>query len=216
MSSAAAHRQQPYYEHVATLLLPGEKPLGSFKASLDPLTPIAVPRRHRPRREKRPKGEDRSFRGIGSVLVPLYWIAAGLSFLISPVVITVGRLEDWMWRGFGIRRLFRGRVWQGGWESDAGRFIIAVRGRGESESCLLAATDRRMLILERPYSPELEEAKLRGEFARGTYGLRSEPHPARHKDRVDIAFADGSWLAVDIADRAQVPELERYLSGLTA
>ncbi|NLU70220.1 hypothetical protein [Streptomyces sp. HNM0574] len=136
-----------------------------------------------------------------------------MSFLLSPVVVTLGRFEDRLWRGFGMRRLFRGRVWQGGWESDAGRFIVAVRGRGECDSALLALTDRRMLVLDSPYAPELEEPRARGEFPRGSYGPRPEPHPARHRDRVDIAFADGSWLAVALVERAQAPELERCLAG---
>lgn len=213
MSSAAASRQQSYSEHAARLLPRGERLLGSFKANLDPLAPIAVPRRHRPERERRPKGEDRSFSGLGVVLVPLYWVVSAVSFLVSPVVITLGRFEDWFWRGFGIRRLLRGRVWEGGWTSEAGRFVIAVRGRGESGSFLLALTERRMLLLDRPYSPDLEEARLRADFARGSYRLRGERHPARHKDRVDIAFADGSWLALDLPERTQVAELKGYLAG---
>lgn len=213
MSSAAASRQQSYGEHAARLLPHGEGLLGSFKANLDPLAPIAVPRRYRPEREQRPKGEDRSFRGVGVVLVPLYWVVAAVSFVVSPVVITLGRFDDWFWRGFGIRRLIRGRVWEGGWRSEAGRFVVAVRGRGESGSFLLVLTDRRMLILDRPYSPELEEPRLRAEFPRGSYLLRREPHPARHKDRVDIAFTDGSWLAVDLPERTRVADLKGYLAG---
>ena len=117
-----------------------------------------------------------------------------------------------------VPRLVRGRVWQGGWQSDAGRFVIAVRaadGRGlyENDSFLMAFTDRRVLLLSSPRSPERETPELLAEYPRQVLALRSEPHPARHRNRVDLAFPDGSWVALAIGRRDEVPDVRRYLAS---
>ncbi|MER6421695.1 hypothetical protein [Streptomyces sp. NPDC001137] len=152
------------------------------------------------------------------LLLAFYWFAAAGAVLMAPVEALADKLLEWMWRGFGIRRLVRGRVWQGGWQSDAGRFVIAVRaagGRGlyENDSFLLTFTDRRVLLLSSPRSPERETPELLAEYPRQVLALRSEPHPARHRNRLDVAFPDGSWVALAVGSRDQVGEVRQSLAA---
>ncbi|GAA3794274.1 hypothetical protein GCM10022403_030180 [Streptomyces coacervatus] len=196
MRTERAERDVRRQEYAARCLASGEQLYGAFSAGLDPLAPERAPRRCRPRR--------------GGIAV--------VGVLVAPVQELAYKLEDWFWRGFGIRRLIRGRVWQGGWESDAGRFVIAVRAgdrRGEYENnrFLLTFTDRRVLLLSSPLSPERETPELFGEYPRHVIRLRSEPHPARHRNRVDLAFPDGSWVAVAIGRRDEVGDVRRYLAS---
>lgn len=184
-------------EYAARCLPGGEHLQRAYPAGLDPLAPERVPRRHRPP----------GARGGG---------LAAVAVLLTPVQELADKLQEWMWRGFGIWRLVRGRVWQGGWQSDAGRFVIAVRaadGRGlyENNSFLLTFTDRRVLLLSSALSPERETPELLAEYPRQVLALRSKPHPARHRNRVDLAFPDGSWVALAIGRREQVDEVRRYL-----
>ncbi|MCD9876857.1 hypothetical protein [Streptomyces guryensis] len=201
-------------EYAARGLLSGEQLCRVFSAGLDPLAPEGVPRRHRPPRAPGSGTEDRSFRGLRVLLLPFHWMAVAGAVLTYPLE----KLEDWFWGGFGIRRLVRGRVWHGGWESDAGRFVIAVRagdGRGtfRNDGFLLTFTDRRVLLLSKPLSPERETPRLYGEYPRQVPCLRREPHPARHRNRVDLAFPDGSWVALAIGSRDQVDEVRQYLAA---
>ncbi|MGW3117863.1 hypothetical protein ACWDBW_12085 [Streptomyces sp. NPDC001107] len=208
-------------EYAARCLAGGEQLLRAFPARLDPLAPERVPRRHRPPRPPRApqRGtQDRSFQGLGVLLLPFYWFAAAGAVLMAPVEALADKLLEWMWRGFGIRRLVRGRVWQGGWQSDAGRFVIAVRaadGRGlyENDNFLLTFTDRRVLLLSSPRSPERETPELLAEYPRQVLALRSEPHPARHRNRVDVAFPDGSWVALAIGSRDRVGDVRQSLAA---
>lgn len=187
-------------EYASRCLPGGEQLQRAYRAGLDPLAPERVPRRHRPRRSR----QDGFF--------------AAVAVLVTPVQELADKLQEWMWRGFGVRRLVRGRVWQGGWQSDAGRFVIAVRaadGRGlyENNSFLLTFTDRRVLLLNSPLSPERETPELLAEYPRKVLALRSEPHPARHRNRVDVAFPDGSWVALSLGKRDEVPDVRRYLAS---
>ncbi|MFF4505494.1 hypothetical protein [Streptomyces sp. NPDC001401] len=182
-------------EYVARCLPSGEQLYRAFAAGLDPLAPERIPRRCRPPQAR------------GAIAV-----------LAAPVEALANKLEEWLFRGFGIRRLVRGRVWQGGWDSDAGRFVIAVRAgdrRGEYENnrFLLTFTDRRVLLLSAPGLSEREPPELFGEYPRHVLALRSEPHPARHRNRVDLAFPDGSWVALAIGRRDEVGDVRRYLES---
>lgn len=201
------------HEYAARCLAGGEQLYDVFSAGLDPLAPEDIPRRHRPRRAPGSGTEDRSFRGLRVLLLPFYWFAAAAALLTYPLE----KMEDWFWGGFGIRRLVRGRVWQGGWESDAGRFVIAVRagyGRGtfNNDSFLLTFTDRRVLLVSSSLSPERETPKVYGEYPRLVLSLRREPHPARHRNRVDVAFPDGSWVALAVG-KHEVDDVKRYLAS---
>jgi hypothetical protein len=214
MTERDARRQ----EYVARSLPGGEQLYRAFSAGLDPLAPERVPRRHRPPRPPKRGTQDRSFRGLRVLLLPFYWFMMAGALLMAPVEALADKLQEWLWRGFGIRRLVRGRVWQGGWQSDAGRFVIAVRagdrrGSYENNSFLLTFTDRRALLLSSPLSPERETPELFGEYPRHVLALRSEPHPARHRNRVDLAFPDGSWVALAIGRRDEVGDVRRYLGA---
>ncbi len=216
MTERDAHRQA----YAARCLPSGEQLYRAFSAGLDPLAPEHIPRRHRPPRAPRAPqrgAEDRSFGGLRVLLLPVYWYDMASTLLAAPVEALAYKLDEWLWRGFGIWRLVRGRVWQGGWQSDAGRFVIAVRagdrrGSFENNSFLLTFTDRRVLLLSSPSSPERETPELFGEFPRHMLALRSEPHPARHRKRVDVAFPDGSWVALAIGKRDEVADVRRYLA----
>ncbi|MFJ9853071.1 hypothetical protein [Streptomyces sp. NPDC101150] len=189
--------------HTAGFLRPGEVLYGALPVTLDELAPERIPKRFR---RAKPQAEAAArFTGWQRIFLPV----AAVMYLAA---LPAGLVEEGghrTWRG--IRRLFRGRVWQGGWESAAGRFVITARtgpmdraGHGH-QRLALAFTDRRLLLLSRPSEPEREAAQLLGELPRGQYGPRREAHPARHRDRVDLAFADGSWVALAADERAQVP-----------
>jgi len=109
----------------------------------------------------------------------------------------------------------RGRPFRGGWRSQAGRFVIAVRTRPsgpksvhyDNERALLAFTDHRVLIAhtgprETRYLGEFPRADLRG--ARIRHWTFS--------DRVDLTFADGSLVAVE----ARQPEAEALARLVTS
>jgi hypothetical protein len=109
----------------------------------------------------------------------------------------------------------RGRPFRGGWRSQAGRFVIAVRtlpSRSGSFSydnshALLAFTDRRVLIV---YARGSHRPRL-GEFPREQ--LREVR--IRHwtfSSRVDLTFADGSLVAVE----AGQPEAEALARLVTS
>ncbi|GES34736.1 hypothetical protein AB0G60_28375 [Streptomyces angustmyceticus] len=196
--------------HSSALLRPGETLYGALPVRLDPLVPDRIPRR---RRRPKPEAEERErFKGWWRILLPV-------SFVMWVCALPAGLLErgaHHTWHGF--RRLFRGRVWQGGWDSAAGWFVVTTRsGTDDSlghdnDQLALAFTDQRLLLLSHPVLPEREAARLLGELPRGRFTLRPEPHPARHTHRVDLAFPDGSWLALEAAEREQVPQLTGLLS----
>ncbi|MGP8302280.1 hypothetical protein ACTPOK_31035 [Streptomyces inhibens] len=195
--------------HGSGHLRPGETLYGALPVKLDPLVPDGIPKRcRRPKpaaREKaRFKGWQRIFLPVGAVM----WLCS-----VPAGLLEAGAHHTWR----GVRRIFRGRVWEGGWDSVAGWFVITTRtgtpdvSHYANEQLALAFTDQRLLLLSRPSMPEREAAQLLGELPRGRYGLRREPHPARHTSRVDIAFPDGSWLALEADERRQVPLLTGLL-----
>ncbi|GAA3184305.1 MULTISPECIES: hypothetical protein [Streptomyces] len=196
--------------HSAPFLGPGETLRGALPVRLDPLAPDTVPKGLR---RPKPAAEEKArFTGWQRIFLPV-------SFVMWLVSLPAGLLEAGARRtGRGVRRIFRGRVWAGGWESAAGRFVVDARtGTAEvagydNTRLALAVTDRRLLLLNEPAFPEREAAQLLGAVPHGGYGLRREPHPQRHRGRVDLAFADGSWLALEVPDRRQVPWLRELLT----
>lgn len=195
--------------HSAALLRPGESLYGALPVRLDPLVPDRIPRRCR--RPKPEALERERFKGWWRILLPV-------SFVMWVCSLPAGLLErgaHHTWHG--IRRLFRGRVREGGWDSAAGWFVITARTGTddrlgyENNQLALAFTDQR-LLLSHPVLPEREAAQLLGELPRGRFTLRPEAHPARHAYRVDTAFPDGSWLALEAAEREHVPQLTRLLA----
>ncbi|WP_030945004.1 hypothetical protein [Streptomyces sp. NRRL S-646] len=122
-----------------------------------------------------------------------------------------------------IRRIVRGAGLKGGWQSVAGRFVIAVRtgpapssSRYDNEQALMVFTDRRILLMDTvsirnnkvplfgkvPPGEQLSrrEARCLGEILAGQ--LRSVA--SRHNwlsDRVDLHFADGSLAALELSEK---------------
>ncbi|WP_405746800.1 hypothetical protein OG422_27605 [Streptomyces sp. NBC_01525] len=197
--------------HSAPFLDPGETLRGALSVRLDPLAPDTVPQRYR---RPKPAAEEKArFTGWQRIFLPVSFVMWLCS--LPAGLLEVGARRTWR----GIRRVFRGRVWAGGWDSAAGRFVIDARtgtadvAGYDNTHLALAVTDRRLLLLNEPTSPEREAAQLLGAVPHGTYGLRPEPHPQRHRARVDLAFADGSWLALEAPDRRQVPWLGELLAS---
>ncbi|MDT0460752.1 hypothetical protein RM550_34375 [Streptomyces sp. DSM 41527] len=197
--------------HSSAHLRPGEVLYGALPVKLDPLVPDRIPKRCR---RPKPEAEEKArFKGWGRIFLPVsavMWVCSLPAGLLER-----GAHHTW----HGIRRIFRGRTWEGGWDSAAGWFVVTTRTGaddilGYDEYRLtLARTDQRLLLLSHPALPERDAAQLLGELPRGRFTLRPEPHPARHTYRVDIAFPDGSWLALEAAEREQVPQLSGLLSA---
>jgi len=122
-----------------------------------------------------------------------------------------------------IRRVVRGAGLKGGWQSVAGRFVIAVRtgpdpsrSRYDNNQVLMVFTDRRILLMctvsirnkkvplfgKVPPGERVSrtEARCLGELLPGQ--LRSVA--SRHNwlsSRVDLHFADGSLVALDLYEK---------------
>ncbi|GAA1349750.1 hypothetical protein [Streptomyces beijiangensis] len=196
-------------EHSRGFLLPGESLVAAFGMRLDQFVPEVLPRRYR---TPKPEADAAArLKGGWRLLNPVIWVM----YVVS-VPAGLGEAAcSGTWRG--IRRLFRGKVWHGGWESGAGHFVRAVRtgpsyssGHGH-KSYVLTVTDRRLLLLTTSSTVLPRPAQLLGELPRGQFARRRASHPPRHKDRVDIAFTDGSWVALEAERRIQVEQIASLL-----
>ncbi|GAA2820464.1 hypothetical protein GCM10010441_51000 [Kitasatospora paracochleata] len=166
---------------VAPHLAPGEWLHGIVDLQLSDLI-RRVPRRYRPRRD-----------GLFAVLGVVFDVAGAIVEAIEEAIGGFFRI---------LRRIFRGRGLVGGWESEAGRFAIAVltgtKGTVEYENrhVLLVFTDRRILLA-------LETRRtlvLLGEIPRGRLA-RIELRLTGLSSRADAHFADGSRAALEIRQR---------------
>ncbi|WP_405726895.1 hypothetical protein OG607_23650 [Streptomyces sp. NBC_01537] len=193
---------ESYAAAVTPLLGQDERLIAVVKVDLCGLIRGDVPRRHRSPEPARSAGE------------------RVMDVLFLPVTLTVAALEllDAAWTA--LRRALvaplRGRPLQGGWRSQAGRFVVSVRtlpsrtGRSTSydnEHALLAFTTHRVLIVH----PHDTETPYLGEFPREQLrGVR-----IRHwtfSSRVDLTFADGSLVAVE-ARKPEAEALERIVTS---
>ncbi|WP_157867918.1 hypothetical protein [Streptomyces prasinus] len=94
-------------------------------------------------------------------------------------------------------RLLNGPGMRGGWDSDAGRLVLAVHTaywtrdalRAEEAKCLLMVADGRIAV--RAVWQDASQA-----VSCSHAGVRVTPRPRRLRRRVDIACTDGSWLTV--------------------
>jgi hypothetical protein len=195
------HEDAQLAEYSRGFLRPGETLAGVFPMGLDGLIRGRLPRRYR---AGRTEGD-----GKGRLLAPLVWVFGLPAYLLESAVGGTCR---------GIWRLFRGKVWTGGWQSGAGQFVRTVRNGpsydsdDDNDRYLLAFTDHRLLLLTEPSTLRSRPPQLLAELPRGQFALRREPHPSRHKSRVDIAFPDGSWAALDAGHRVHVERIA-YLLG---
>ncbi|MFD4375129.1 hypothetical protein ACFXKE_24055 [Streptomyces sp. NPDC059202] len=108
-------------------------------------------------------------------------------------------------------RLAAGPGMRGGWDSDAGRLLLAVHAaywtrhalRTEEPECYVGVAGG-IVSVRAEWAPE-EEA-VAGAHA----GVRRTPWPRALRRRVDIGFPDGSWLTV----WAEGPGAAERLRGL--
>lgn len=205
-------------------LRPGERLVGVFAAALDPLLPLYF---------------YKAATKHGIIWAPVRLLGAVLwGFLLGIVMAFVpeGLVRFFSSgytrrRSYGLsltRRLYRtirrplhGGSWSGGKESMAGRVWQAVRTtprkslRLDHSRFTLVLTDQRMLVLSRETgypSPETSyQAQLLNELPLGTFGLRREVPNSWFTYRLDLAFADGSWIALDMERKDTVPQLSALL-----
>ncbi len=126
-----------------------------------------------------------------------------LGALFEPVR-KVSRLLTRLWAGPGMR---------GGWDSDAGRLVLALHSaywlrdalRTEEADGLLVVADGRV-SLRAPWQEESEAVSF------PHAGVRDTPWPRRLRRRVDIACADGSWLTVRASQRVAADRIRALLS----
>jgi hypothetical protein len=120
----------------------------------------------------------------------------------------------------GILNVASGKVWGGGWQSEAGQLIIVVdplkwaEGSTLGASLEIAVTDRRTLVV---FMPRRRTSKLSpgvvAEYSPGQLRNRAEPPPKRQKHRVDVVFPDGSWIAFQAESPEQSDLLRRLLGA---
>ncbi|MEU5984327.1 hypothetical protein [Streptomyces sp. NPDC047434] len=111
-------------------------------------------------------------------------------------------------------RLWAGPGMRGGWDSDAGRLVLAVHSaywardalRAEAADCLLVVADGRVAV-----RAALQDGAEADSGAHA--GVRHTPWPRRMRRRVDIACADGSWLTVRASSPASADRIRALPSA---
>ncbi|MDX3536981.1 hypothetical protein PV721_21915 [Streptomyces sp. MB09-01] len=123
-----------------------------------------------------------------------------------------------------IGRLFHGPALRGGWAGEAGRFALALHAfhwtRWQAET-----DGPHGMFTARPARPGDARGRGtvtarppwgRGDPARAAHtaacALRRVPRLRRRPARVDLAFADGSWLALRMNTRADAARLRAALA----
>ncbi|GAA2148227.1 hypothetical protein GCM10009760_39950 [Kitasatospora kazusensis] len=206
----------------AAHLHPGEALLGVFAVDLDPLLPLWTVDWGQTRSDllwAPVRFLVRCLRGLWRGIC-LYFLPRWLVEILMPDLLyrrPYGlRLERRAYRA--IRRPLHGGSWSGGEKSTARAVWRAVRTtpgeklRADHDHFTLVLTDRRMLLLSRLWLYEESKAyQATGllELPRGTYGLRRDVPGSVFTRRIDLAFSDGSWIALDAVN-------EDALKGLTA
>ncbi len=94
-----------------------------------------------------------------------------------------------------------GKGMHGGWESQAGRFLVThyTAARLPATNLAVAFTDRRVLALaDRAKLWQTSRAyELQWEAPRRTIlGVRANPKGVLQRGRFELVFADGSWIAL--------------------
>ncbi|RSS78578.1 hypothetical protein [Streptomyces sp. WAC06614] len=97
-------------------------------------------------------------------------------------------------------RLMHGTNLEGGWQSLAGKFVVALAdARGSATGSLLAVTDRSWLALADvsalwQSTPVMRQAWQAPRQA--VAALRANPQGVLQRRRMDLEFTDGSWVAL--------------------
>ncbi|EFE72153.1 predicted protein [Streptomyces viridosporus ATCC 14672] len=110
-------------------------------------------------------------------------------------------------------RLLNGPGMRGGWDSDAGRLVLAVHTaywardalRAEEAECLLVVADLRIAV--RAVWQDASQA-----VSCPHAGVRITPRPRRLRRRVDIACTDGSWLTVRASHTRSADQIRAFLA----
>jgi hypothetical protein len=110
-------------------------------------------------------------------------------------------------------RLLNGPSLRGGWDSDAGRLVLAVHTaywtrdalRTEEAECLLVVADGRIAV--RAVWQDASQA-----VSCPHAGVRITPRPRRLRRRVDIACTDGSWLTVRASRTRSADQIRALLT----
>ncbi|MFD7728761.1 hypothetical protein ACFV6F_00005 [Kitasatospora phosalacinea] len=176
----------------AHLVAPGEQLRGIVDTDLCDLV-RRPPRRHR---------KDPSGRAAETAFGCLF-VFVNLAEYLAELV------EDCTWGLVrSLRRLFRGRGLTGGWQSQAGRFVVAVRSAGRSydnDDVLLLFTDRRILLVgngDNVSGRTLDDRRAKRVLGELPYAqlVRVRPRHTWVSLRADLHFADGSRAALDIGE----------------
>lgn len=109
-------------------------------------------------------------------------------------------------------RLWAGPGMRGGWESDAGRLVVAVHGAYWTRDALRTdEADYRLRVAgstvtaRAGWVPEDEAAST------AHAGVRATPWPRALRKRVDVGFPDGSWLTVRMTGSGAADRLRALL-----
>ncbi|MCX5129309.1 hypothetical protein [Streptomyces sp. NBC_00347] len=114
-------------------------------------------------------------------------------------------------------RLWAGPGMRGGWDSDAGRLVLAVHKaywvrdalRAEEADCVLVVADGRIAV--RAAWQDMPEA-----VSCGNAGVRRIPWLRRTRRRLDVVCADGSWLTVCASQAASADRIRALLLAQAA
>ncbi|MFF3496776.1 hypothetical protein ACFYWS_36175 [Streptomyces sp. NPDC002795] len=101
----------------------------------------------------------------------------------------------------GLLRAVHGKALHGGWESQAGQFLVTHYSAAyvPAVTLMLAVTDRRVLVLadraklwqfKRVYKPQWEAPRA------SVAEIRANPKGLVQRGRFELVFADGSWIAL--------------------
>jgi hypothetical protein len=206
---------------VSQQLHPGETALGEFHLSLDPLLPLWF---------------DRERFAEDAFTLPFRYLWDGFravtAAMAPPFLRELLSLDTRYRRRYGfypatrlyraVRRPLHGGSWHGGRESLAGRLWRAVHESPwhpspKFDDFTLVLTDRRLLALRRVRNTE---PVVIFELPRGSYGLRPEQPNSWRTKRIDLAFSDGSWIALSAGtwffgysdnEKARVPAITTLL-----
>ncbi|MER5640830.1 hypothetical protein ABT095_28250 [Kitasatospora sp. NPDC002227] len=177
----------------------GETVFGSFDLALDRLLPLYF--------------DPERFAG-DVLLMPFRWLWDGIrSVLTAAIPPWVRELLglDRRYRQYGlypwsrfyrtVRRPLHGGSWHGGRGSTAGRLWLAVRTSParlspDHRDFTLVLTDQRLLAFSRV---RLSDPRPVFELPRGSYRLRPDTPGSWWNRRIDLAFPDGSWIALSAA-----------------
>ncbi|MFI9080442.1 hypothetical protein ACIGW8_28925 [Streptomyces sioyaensis] len=207
-----------YRDCFQPFLQPGERLIVASDYWENSALPSVPAQLRTPRTPPPPSALEQRVRGaLGSVLGrigrPLN--ATGTSQPANPLIRAVDRVGDRVENAAidlehvadrATERAIWGTVMDGGWHSTAGRFLVDLTNAG-GEPERQALTDRRLILLVnrntswRNPAPQWDfgAAVPRTDIARMT------AHPkAISKGRFDVAFADGSWIALGSVQRERM------------